>query len=228
MADEAAVADGAEGRAVGEEGVEPDLPQRAEHLLDRVEQRLDLRGVARVEGLDELEGLVEAQRAAGGVDHLDPVRTLPELHRAREQHGVAAGVAQRHLGDAVEERAQRLRPGEGDAVVALLTVAQQPEGPDAAAVEGDVDELVAGAGDQQARGVDPEDLQRGGTPQLAQGPHAADYTERQAPGFSAYWPSPSVSVSASGWTSVSPSSPVSVAVVCTMLWSEAWPVPVTE
>ena len=131
--------------------------------------------------------------------------------------GVGAGVAQRHLGDAVEERAQRLRPGEGDAVVALLTVAQQPEGPDAAAVEGDVDELVAGAGDQQPRGVDPEDLQRGGTPQLAQGPHAADYTERQTPSFSAHWPLPAVSVSVPGWTSVSPSSPVSVAVLCTML-----------
>ncbi|GAA5114937.1 hypothetical protein GCM10023339_21140 [Alloalcanivorax gelatiniphagus] len=90
-----------------------------------------------------------------------------------------------------------------DPVVALLAVADHPERPDAAAVERDVDEALAAGADHHRRGVDPEDVQRAGTPQLAQGPHAAEYIEGRRSGIGAY------------------SEAVRVAVECTMLWSDA-------
>ena len=102
----------AEQRAVGREGVDPGLLQRAEHLLDRVEQRLHVLGAAGVEGLREPQGLVDAQRQATVVDHGDPLLTFPEPDLLVEHDGAAHVLHETEPRRTVQEAAQRRRPGD--------------------------------------------------------------------------------------------------------------------
>ena len=65
VADEVLLADGAEQGAVRRERVHPGLVQGRQHLLGRVEQRLDVLGVAGVEDGGDPVGLVDAERPTG-------------------------------------------------------------------------------------------------------------------------------------------------------------------
>ena len=138
--DQLPLAHRAEQGAVGREGVDARLPQRAEHLLDRVEQRLDVLRAAGVEGLREAQGLVDAQRQPAVVDDGDPAVSLAEPHLLVEHDGAADVLDEPQLRRTVQEAAQRGRPAHDVPAAGRLAVALQPERPDPATVEEHVED----------------------------------------------------------------------------------------
>ena len=108
--DEVLLADGAEQGAVRRERLHPGVVERREHLLGRVEQRLDVLVVAGVEHGGDPVGLVDAERPSVGVDDGDPVVLVAEAHLLVVRHGAGDVLDHREPGGALQEALEHRRP----------------------------------------------------------------------------------------------------------------------
>ena len=132
----------------------PTSRERADHLGDRVEQRLQLVGAAGVEGDDPAQVLVEADRLAVRLTTSTRPWPLPKVTSPWKTSSPVRVTTTLHVRGAVEELTQRLGPGEEPAPAVADPVAVQPEGHDPPAVEEDVEDgLLPGQG-PDAVGVD--------------------------------------------------------------------------